>query len=130
MAEFIVTEAFGGPGETGEARVFEAVKAAYSGDDALGFWRYPLVTQETVREPDILIADPELGLVVIEVKSLPIGMIAGVTGYRWDLSRPYYGKMHLNPYEQARRQAHLLGKSRCVNPTCRNWGRGPLWPCR
>lgn len=110
MAEFIVTEAFGGPGETGEARVFEAVKAAYSGDDALGFWRYPLVTQETVREPDILIADPELGLVVIEVKSLPIDMIAGVTGYRWDLSRPYYGKMHLNPYEQARRQAHLLGE--------------------
>jgi superfamily I DNA and RNA helicase len=110
MAEFIVTEAFGGPGEAGEARVFEAVKAAYAGDEALGFWRYPLVTQETVREPDILVADPELGLVVIEVKSLPLDVIAGVTGYRWDLARPYYGKAHLNPYEQARKQAHVLGE--------------------
>lgn len=105
-----MTEAFGGPGEAGEARVFEAVKAAYAGDEALGFWRYPLVTQETVREPDILVADPELGLIVIEVKSLPLDVIAGLTGYRWDLARPYYGKAHLNPYEQARRQAHVLGE--------------------
>ncbi|WP_420594247.1 DEAD/DEAH box helicase [Deinococcus sp.] len=110
MAEFIVTEAFGGPGEAGEARVFEAVKAAYAGTDALGFWRYPLVTRETVREPDILLADPELGLVVSEVKSLPLDIIADVAGYRWTLRRPYYGKLHLNPYEQARKQAHLLGE--------------------
>ncbi|WP_412030361.1 ATP-binding domain-containing protein [Deinococcus yunweiensis] len=110
MAEFIVTEAFGGPGEEGEARVFEAVKAAYAGDEALGFWKYPLVTADTVREPDLLIADPELGLVVMEVKSLPLDMIAGVSGYRWNLSRPYYGKDHLNPYEQARKQAHVLGE--------------------
>lgn len=110
MAEFIVTEAFGGPGESGEARVFEAVKTAYAGDEALGFWRYPLVTRETVREPDILVADPELGLVVIEVKSLPLETIAGVVGYRWDLTRPYFGKTHLNPYEQARKQAQLLGE--------------------
>ena len=82
VAEFIVTEAFGGPGEQGEARVFEAVKAAYAGEEALGFWRYPLVTRETVREPDILIADPEPGLTVIEVKSLPLDVIAGVVGYR------------------------------------------------
>ena len=80
MAEFIVTEAFGGSGEEGEARVFDAVKAAYAGDEALGFWKYTLVTAETVREPDILIADPEFGLVVIEVKSLPLDMIAGVSG--------------------------------------------------
>lgn len=110
MAEFIVTEAFGGPGESGEVRVFEAVKAAYAGEEALGFWRYPLLTKETVREPDILLAEPELGLVVIEVKSLPLDIIGHVTGYRWNLARPYYGKMHLNPYEQARKQAQLLGE--------------------
>ncbi|MFC4427183.1 ATP-binding domain-containing protein [Deinococcus navajonensis] len=110
MAEFIVTEAFGGPGESGEARVFEAVKAAYAGEEALGFWRYPLITRETVREPDILIADPRLGLVVIEVKSLPLDAIERVTGYRWDLARPYFDQLHLNPYEQARRQAQVLGE--------------------
>lgn len=110
MAEFIATEGFGGAGEQGEARVFEAVKAAYAGEEALGFWRYPLRTNETMREPDILVADPELGLVIIEVKSLPLDIIGGVSGYRWDLSRPYYGKMHLNPYEQARKQAQVLGE--------------------
>ena len=110
MAEFIVTEAFGGAGEAGERVVFEAVKAAYAGTDALGYWRYPLVTRETVREPDILLAEPELGLVVIEVKSLPLDMLSGVSGYRWDLTRPYYGKMTINPYEQARKQAQLLAE--------------------
>lgn len=110
MADFIVTEAFGGPGEAGEAQIFEAVKAAYAGEDALGFWRYPLVTRETVREPDILLAHPELGLVVIEVKSLPLDLIVGVSGYRWELARPYYGKLAINPYEQARKQAQLLGE--------------------
>ncbi len=110
MAEFIATEGFGGPGEAGEARVFEAVKAAYAGEEALGFWRYPLVTRQTVREPDILIADPELGLVVIEIKSLPLDMIGSVTGYHWNLTRPYYGKTALNPYQQAHKQAQVLGE--------------------
>ena len=110
MADFIATEGFGGPGEEGEARVFDAVKAAYAGEEALGFWKYPLKTSQTMREPDILIADPELGLVVIEVKSLPLDIIGAVTGYRWDLTRPYYGKMTLNPYEQARKQAQVIGE--------------------
>lgn len=110
MADFIATEAFGGPGEAGEARVFDAVKAAYAGDEALGFWRYPLKTNQTMREPDILIAHPELGLVIIEVKTLPLDMIASISGYRWDLARPYYGKTTLNPYEQARKQAQVLGE--------------------
>lgn len=56
------------------------MKAAYAENEALGFWRSPLVTREMVREPDILVADPELGLVVLEVKSLPLEMIASVVG--------------------------------------------------
>ena len=47
---------------------------------------------------------------VIEVKSLSLDMIGNVSGYRWYLTRPYYGKLTLNPYEQARRQAQLLGE--------------------
>lgn len=110
MAEFIITEAFKGAGAKGEAAVFEAVKAAYKGRDALGFWRYPLITDQAIREPDLLLAEPELGLVVIEVKSLPLDIIAQISGYRWALARPYYGKMQLNPYEQARQQAQALGE--------------------
>lgn len=41
VAEFIQTEEFGGPGEQGERYVWEAVKAAFTGREALAFWRYP-----------------------------------------------------------------------------------------
>ncbi|WP_027482363.1 DEAD/DEAH box helicase [Deinococcus pimensis] len=108
MADFIVTETYGQAGEAAEGQVFDAVKAAFARRDALGFWRYPLTTRDSAKEPDILIADPEYGLVVIEVKNLPITDIAGIAGYRWDLRRPYFGKSFINPYEQARRQVQLL----------------------
>lgn len=111
MADFIVTEAFGSPGERGELQVVEALKAAYSGRDGLGYWKYPLKDRHTQREPDILFAEPELGLVIIEVKSLPLDIIASVTGHTWHLARPYYGQMTLNPYLQATRQTTLIGET-------------------
>ena len=108
MAEFLQTEAFKFAGEQGEQRVFEAVKAAFQDREALGWWRYPLVSETTVREPDILVIDPELGVIVIEVKSLPLSDLAGVSGYRWQLNRPYFGKTEINPYEQAKAQLQVI----------------------
>lgn len=109
VAEFIQTEEFGGPGEQGERYVWEAVKAALAGRDALAFWRYPVV-EEAVREPDILILDAELGLIIIEVKSLPLGQIRRLSGYQWDLNEPYFGKWAINPYEQAKAQLQAVLK--------------------
>lgn len=60
MAEFLQTEAFKFAGEQGEKRVFKAVKAAFHDRKALGCWSYPLVSETTVREHDILMIDPEL----------------------------------------------------------------------
>ncbi|MBB6099659.1 superfamily I DNA and RNA helicase [Deinobacterium chartae] len=108
MSDFIVTEPFGLAGETGEARVFDAVKQAFSRRNALGFWRYPIVTRSSVKEPDILIADPEYGVVILEVKSLPINHLEGIYGYRWNLRVPYFGRHYMNPFEQARQQVQAL----------------------
>ncbi|MBZ9749743.1 ATP-binding domain-containing protein [Deinococcus sp. HMF7604] len=108
MAEFLQTEAFKFAGEQGEQRVFEAVKVAFQDREAFGWWRYPLVSDTTVREPDILMIDPELGVIVIEVKSLPLADLAGVSGYRWRLQRPYFGKTEINPYEQVKAQLQVI----------------------
>ena len=92
----------------GEMQVWEAVKVASKGRDALGYWHYPLVT-DRVREPDLLLLDPELGVVVIEVKSLPLSQIDRISGYRWDLTRPYFKQgLTINPFEQARTQLNLI----------------------
>lgn len=101
---------FNEAGEAGEAKIYDAVKAAYANREALGFWRYPLKTKEIVLEPDLLLAEPELGLVVIEVKSLPINMLANIAGHCWHLTRPYYGKNQINAFEQARKQVRHLGE--------------------
>lgn len=87
-----MTEAFGSSGEKGQVRVFETVNAAYTGDEALGVWWRLLVTAESVHDPDILIADPHLGLVVSKVKSLPLDLIGGIGGSRWSLTRPCFGR--------------------------------------
>lgn len=57
--------------EAGEPVVFESVRATCSGTDAFGDWRSPPVAHETVHEPELL-------LVVTEVKSLPLGPGAAV----------------------------------------------------
>lgn len=62
---FIETEPLSKAGEKGELKVWEAVKRAYSDKECLGYWRYPLFSKvgETRKEPDILIADQEYGIV-------------------------------------------------------------------
>lgn len=109
MAEFIQTQEFGLAGEGGEKQVWEAVKEAFSGREALAFWRYPVV-EESVREPDILILDAELGIIIIEVKSLPLSQIGRLSGYSWELNKPYFGRSSINPYEQAKAQLQAVLK--------------------
>lgn len=111
MANFITTEHLETDGYSGELKVWEALKAAYQAEaQGLGYWRYPLVSKEAIREPDILFAEPELGISIIEVKALPLSIIHNISGYRWELRRPYYGKNYISPYEQAKAQASILSK--------------------
>lgn len=82
---FIQSEQFSGPGANAEELVWGVVKKAFRDREAIGFWRYPLFANvgERRREPDILIADRQLGLVVVEVKGVRIGDIESVEGPVW-----------------------------------------------
>ena len=77
-----MTEPLGAAGETGEQTVWEAVKRTFTDRGCLSYWRYPIfsTTGEARKEPDILIADPELGLIVIEVKSIRMEQLAASAG--------------------------------------------------
>ena len=108
MAHFIATEPFGDAGESGELRVWEAVKRAFADRECLGYWRYPIFPQAggARKEPDILLVDRELGLIIIEVKSLHIEQIENISGHRWGLRNCYAPT--LNPYQQGERQLFAL----------------------
>ncbi len=108
MGNFIETETFGNKGEAGEKLVWDSVKRAFDSRDCLGYWRYPIFSQEGKfrKEPDILIADYNLGLIVIEVKSIRIEQLVNIQGHRWQYQNFYtqFG----NPYQQAERQLFAL----------------------
>lgn len=108
--KFIATEPLGKSGQKGERKVWEAVKSVFSQRECIAYWRYPIfcAVRKVRKEPDILIADMELGLIVIEVKSITIDQILAINGHRWELRNFYTNSS--NPYEQAENQLFgLLG---------------------
>ncbi|MFB2836186.1 pentapeptide repeat-containing protein [Floridanema evergladense] len=108
--KFIATEPLGKSGQKGERKVWEAVKSVFFERECIAYWRYPIFCEvrKVRKEPDILIADLELGLIVIEVKSITIDQIVAINGHRWELRNFYTSSS--NPYEQAENQLFgLLG---------------------
>lgn len=105
---FIMTEPLGKSGEAGEQKVCDAVKSAFSERNYIGYWRYPIFAKvgKIPKEPDILIADRELSLVVIEVKSLTIDQVVAIEGHQWKLTN--FCTNQANPYEQAEHQLRAL----------------------
>lgn len=106
--KFITTEPLGNSGEAGEQKVWDAVKSAFYDRNCIGYWRYPIFSKigKIRKEPDILIADRELSIVVIEVKSITIDQIVGVDGHQWQLENFYSDEA--NPYQQAEHQLRAL----------------------
>ena len=107
-SQFIATEPLDSKGEAGEKIVWDAVKTAFHDRICLAYWRYPIFSTEGKfrQEPDILIADRILGLIVIEVKSIKVEQIVNISGHRWLYQNFYtnYG----NPYQQAENQLYRL----------------------
>lgn len=104
--EFIETKPFGEPGERSEQKVWDAIKKAFSNQEGIAYWQYPLFTDtqdqdRKYKEPDILIADRDLGLIVIEVKGCLIKHIQEIKGNVWKMSSDFYRK-EIYPYKQAK----------------------------
>lgn len=107
-SQFIATEPLGKDGEAGERQVWQAIKAVFAESECLGYWRYPIFSQvgKYRQEPDILIAHRELGLIIIEVKSITIDQIVTINGHRWEYQNFYTSAG--NPYQQAENQLFTL----------------------
>lgn len=109
---FIETEFSNNPGDKGEKRVWDSVKNSYNDKKNDGkctaYWKYPLFTSvgQNRKEPDILIADKDHGITIIEIKSLRINQLVAVNGHIWQYKDFYeeYG----NPYKQAEDQLFSL----------------------
>ena len=108
MAYFIETESLEQNGEAGEKKVWEVVKKAFRNSDCLGYWRYPVFssTGKGRKEPDILIADKSLGLLVLEVKAINIQNIITIQGHQWQM-RDFYSD-YIQPYRQAENQLYAV----------------------
>ncbi|SJZ78159.1 DUF4145 domain-containing protein [Selenihalanaerobacter shriftii] len=78
--KFIITDPLGTDDEEEEAKIWNAVCDSFRPNECMGYWRYPLFSKrgEDRKEPDILIIDKELGLVVIEVSELTIDQVDSI----------------------------------------------------
>jgi hypothetical protein len=98
--KFITTEPLSKDGETSERLVWDAVRNAFREREGISYWRFPIFSKvgEHRKEPDILIIDRKLGLVIIEVKGLTIDQIKGIAGHRWEFKN-FYDYPYDNPYQ-------------------------------
>jgi len=105
---FVATEPLDIPGREAERKVWDATRSAYAKYDCLAYWRYPLFSKrgEQRKEPDIVLAHPEIGLVVVEVKGVLIDQITSISGHRWTYDGYYQATGA--PYQQAESQLWTL----------------------
>jgi len=84
--KFITTESLTDE-QQHEQRVWDAVRSAFAERACLGYSHYPLYQKigETQEEPDIVVADQDLGLTVIEVRPYEIDDIEDVNSEYWSL---------------------------------------------
>ncbi len=108
ISKFITTEPLKASTEAGEQKVWDSIKNAFSDRKCIAYWRYPIFSKvgEIRKEPDILIADREFGLSVIEILSVTIDQIAGINDGIWQLQNFYI--IEANPYQQAEHQLRAL----------------------
>ena len=106
--KFIETEPIGKDGEQSEQKIWSACKKAFADRNCIGYWKYPIFskTGENRKEPDTLIVDKELGIIIIEVKGIIIDQIDLIQGHLWKYQNFY--KPEGNPYQQGENQLYAL----------------------
>lgn len=107
--KFITTEPLAVGTESTEQKVWNAIRSAFAQHNCLGYWRYPLFAKvgERRREPDILVADSELGITIIKVESITIEQIAALDEHDWEMN-PGFSALYINPLQEAEIQLRAL----------------------
>lgn len=105
--KFITVESLAGDQEH-EKRVWDSVRKAFSDRECLGYSHYPLYQKigEQREEPDIVFADREFGLTVIEVRPYEIDDISEINGETWTLDEQSTGEQ--GPTRTARKKLQRL----------------------
>jgi len=82
--KFITTEPLEDKNSGGQ-KVWDSVRNAFSDRNCIGYWRYPLFFRvgKVCKEPDIIIADREFGICVLELVCVTIDQIASIQGDSW-----------------------------------------------
>lgn len=108
LSKFILTETLGKYGEEGEKFVWQCIEKSFQNRECLAYWRYPIFSQtgEARKEPDLLILDQDLGIIIIEVKSFLIDNLVTISGHFWQYQNYYISSG--NPYQQAENQLFSL----------------------
>lgn len=101
--KFITTEPIAS-NQVDEHKVWDAVKNAFAERDCIGYWRYPIFAKvgDTHKEPDILIADKSLSLIVIDIIPVTIEQIIKIQENLWQFQD--FEIKEFAPYQQAEQQ--------------------------
>lgn len=108
MSEFIQGDDFNRKGGDAQEKVWKAIKLAMSNRDVLGYSRYPLFFNigEKRKEPDILLLDKQLGIIIVEVKGFYINDIESIEPNNWKMKNGY--NKSSNPIAQAEDYLYAL----------------------
>jgi hypothetical protein len=89
-----------------ESLLWEILKRAFENEPGYAWHKYPITNISGPNlEPDIVILHPELGILVIEVKSCVIDNVEAIDGSTWYMSN--WGTDSITPLAQA--QKHMFG---------------------
>lgn len=106
--QFITTESLDTLGAMGEQLIWDTIQDTFINRTGVAYWRYPIFSQtgKFRKEPDILIVDRDLGLIIIEIKSITIHQLLNIRGHRWEYQNYYTSFNH--PYQQGENQLYAL----------------------
>jgi hypothetical protein len=109
-----------------EARLLTTVVRAY-GDSPAGFiYASPSRARSTMRPPDVVLCHPQVGLLIIEAKGLPIDTVEGVDAGSIFVRRSGYIRAE-NPVRQAEDQMFDIDND--ISRLVRNRWERPLTNC-
>ena len=107
--KFITTEPLIADTQAEANQVWQAIRSTFAEQNCIGYWRYPLFSKvgEIAREPDILIADQELGVIVIKVEPFTIDQIVAVDEHKWQIKNNS-NSLEINPYQEVQQQLRAV----------------------